>query len=199
MTRAQLLEIIIRELAHLAHELACTLDFDESTPAEGDDTADTADEDQEIDDATAEDEEQAQLDQDDEPEAVAPIAGRRAPRPRRDPKPRPVKLEREIAADSAGDGQDIGGGERIPADGTTLALIVDVLTERAPSWCSVAGITEVLADRRPGGSNEHLGVLVGKILFRQRQELTFSIPGLEVRQHDKRWEYRIRRRTEVPR
>jgi len=91
----------------------------------------------------------------------------------------------------------IGNGCQDLEDGTVLDLCVGAIRSQAPHWMTLAGIQEVIhgvfdADVRASA--------VDRALREQRHARTYQVPGLEARQQDGRWEYRLARAVvpEVP-
>jgi hypothetical protein len=98
----------------------------------------------------------------------------------------------------------IGNGKREVVDGSNFAAIVDALQMRAPHFMTSVGITEVIIEEIrhghakggviPGG----LDTTVAGLLRDQRNKRVHKVPGLEMRQNGKRFEYRLAKVEKKP-
>lgn len=133
-----------------------------------------------------------------EPQSSAPKqAPRMVPRPRA-VTARPTAPVPEIqAAEFSGQKPvDIGNGRRPLVDGSNFAGCVEALRLRAPHWVTPAGIVEIARQGRRDAP-QHFDTVIAGEMTKQRKLRAYIVPGLQARQVEGRWQYRINAEEEA--
>ncbi len=110
-----------------------------------------------------------------------------ADRARRPPPPPPPPAD-----ENGGRPIDIGEGRGDLPEGTNLWRCVQALRLRAGHWLSTSGVLEVIRIELRKDLPENMRQIVAQELGKQRKLRPYQVPGLQAREVDGRWEYRIR-------